>query len=880
MHSNTYPRCWKVLSAIALLILVHQIELSCSTSPCITQLDLVVAVDTSSSCSQKQFDRLLSEVKALVSKFPIGPTKTRLALIGMSQTAQVLANFDDVTSLSDFNSAVDRLTMSSERAEISKGIKLARESVLNKARAAPTPRLLALVKDRQCAERITGSSDAELASIESEVAAARSMESAVHAVGIGGLWNSKELKAVFGTNFLLFKNTNKAMESIKSLNYKMCLPTTCKHSGRTNKREACIGWGLQEFTFNVAAALTSSGMGVCRQQIERSLVECGREDLLQNGAKHRLMQDDGNLNIMETQCSSEKVKREKKKSGHSGTHTHQAIDKIRNILQSKGRPNVLKAVIIITDGGSGDETATWKAATNIKKVGVTLYAVGVEGKRDIGTRAINKDELEMMTAPESDKNVFILDDIKKMKHWAKNFSERLCMELEPPSPKLCDADVEIKSLKSNCRVEKIQTATVNFKYDTAKKCIKHFRAEILEGCKTICVDPIDGSDHLEGETWTNMCHEFRCLSRKTILPTTQKQQSTLPTTVKKCVAADFSCKPIGAAPFRCRNIDGEERENCQCIDKDGEAVLLGLSTTSMASPSLSMHWQFSLSSPSMFLQRNGAAPIGLQLKSAATHSGMGECGWQDCIAAPIAAELVAHVGPKLAFQVVAAVNRVDASGLCPIFIDLISSLAEFVIVRYFDLTVEDWSSIIITSPTWTEMNLAICCLQTPTPDAVKAPATFTVILKLVQIYLSHLFHNPPIPTACTALSIDRAAATSDSIEASSASLDPVILSAHCPSFTRAKSLGVGAALALLSTDSRASLMPFEISARSELIPVDRGVEVRQRRHVVEVGENLRSLRMPIRASRVFVGPIGNLETKAFTSESSLSNCTNEAKASI
>ncbi|PAA91024.1 hypothetical protein BOX15_Mlig025477g1 [Macrostomum lignano] len=306
MHSNTYPRCWKVLSAIALLILVHQIELSCSTSPCITQLDLVVAVDTSSSCSQKQFDRLLSEVKALVSKFPIGPTKTRLALIGMSQTAQVLANFDDVTSLSDFNSAVDRLTMSSERAEISKGIKLARESVLNKARAAPTPRLLALVKDRQCAERITGSSDAELASIESEVAAARSMESAVHAVGIGGLWNSKELKAVFGTNFLLFKNTNKAMESIKSLNYKMCLPTTCKHSGRTNKREACIGWGLQEFTFNVAAALTSSGMGVCRQQIERSLVECGPTESKGEKTCYKMersigsCQDDGNLNIMET----------------------------------------------------------------------------------------------------------------------------------------------------------------------------------------------------------------------------------------------------------------------------------------------------------------------------------------------------------------------------------------------------------------------------------------------------------------------------------------------------------------------------------------------------------------------------------------------------
>ncbi|PAA91743.1 hypothetical protein BOX15_Mlig004332g2 [Macrostomum lignano] len=666
MLSNTYPRCWKVLSVIALLILVHQIELSCSTSPCIN-LDLVVAVDTSSSCSQTQFDRLLSEVKALVSKFPIGPTKTRLALIGMSQTAQVLANFDDLTSLSDFNSAVDRLTMSSERAEISKGIKLARESVLNKARAAPTPRLLALVKDRQCAERITGSSDAELASIKSEVAVLKLTGNAVHAIGIGGLWNSHELKAIFGTNYLLFKNTNKAMESAKSLNNKVCPKPACKSSGRTVKRETCFGKSQHVLTVN-DSAFTSSGMEVCRQQIARSFQSCAEKHSCYKMERSiGSCQADGNSEIVETLQFLDRKKQscvtyEEKhkvncfraseckdqvadvvimldKSGsilshystvvdsakaiirslnigernvrigvlsfngylsYSGSKTHvrdllemlvnlgdefdvfeiirkvdesktldkyefrgtntgSALKEVKKLFNSKGRRNVFKAVVIITDGGSNDAKVLFQAVSDIKNDNVTLYAVGVGDPDDL-----DFDELKMITSPESDRNLFIFNKFDQLRHWALNFSARLCMELRPPNPKLCEADVQIKSI-SPCLSEKMQTTTVNFKYDTVKTCIKHLKNEISNGCKATCVDPIDGSDHLEGESWTNMCHDFRCDSSGNTI---------LPTSVKKCVAADFSCKPIGAAPFRCRNIDGEERENCQCIDKDGEAVLV------------------------------------------------------------------------------------------------------------------------------------------------------------------------------------------------------------------------------------------------------------------------------------------------------------------
>ncbi|PAA63361.1 hypothetical protein BOX15_Mlig004332g1 [Macrostomum lignano] len=667
MLSNTYPRCWKVLSVIALLILVHQIELSCSTSPCIN-LDLVVAVDTSSSCSQTQFDRLLSEVKALVSKFPIGPTKTRLALIGMSQTAQVLANFDDLMSLSDFNSAVDRLTMSSERAVISKGIKLARESVLNKARAAPTPRLLALVKDRQCAERITGSSDAELASIKSEVAVLKLTGNAVHAIGIGGLWNSHELKAIFGTNYLLFKNTNKAMESAKSLNNKVCPKPACKSSGRTVKRETCFGKSQHVLTVNVGGAFTLSGMEVCRQQIARSFQSCAEKHSCYKMERSiGSCQADGNSEIVETLQFLDRKKQscvtyEEKhkvncfraseckdqvadvvimldKSGsilshystvvdsakaiirslnigernvrigvlsfngylsYSGSKTHvrdllemlvnlgdefdvfeiirkvdesktldkyefrgtntgSALKEVKKLFNSKGRRNVFKAVVIITDGGSNDAKVLFQAVSDIKNDNVTLYAVGVGDPDDL-----DFDELKMITSPESDRNLFIFNKFDQLRHWALNFSARLCMELRPPNPKLCEADVQIKSI-SPCLSEKMQTTTVNFKYDTVKKCIKHLKNEISNGCKATCVDPIDGSDHLEGESWTNMCHDFRCDSSGNTI---------LPTSVKKCVAADFSCKPIGAAPFRCRNIDGEERENCQCIDKDGEAVLV------------------------------------------------------------------------------------------------------------------------------------------------------------------------------------------------------------------------------------------------------------------------------------------------------------------
>ncbi|PAA91025.1 hypothetical protein BOX15_Mlig003734g2 [Macrostomum lignano] len=543
--------------------------------------------------------------------------------------------------------------MSSERAEISKGIKLARESVLNKARAAPTPRLLALVKDGQCAERITGSSDAELASIESEVAAARSMESAVHAVGIGGLWNSKELKAIFGTNYLLFKNTNKAMESVKSLNKKLCPPSTCKNSGRTVKPETCFKKSQHVLTVNVAGAFTASGVGVCRQQIARSFQSCKekkscskmerslgackadgnllisetlqffdrkKQSCVTHTEKHKVdcsraiecENQVGDVMIMLDQSSTVRSKyrtitnsaRELIKSMNIGpknvhlgvtyfnglqfapgvfyseslkvkvaigeefnkqailkivdemanttdfghTYTGDALVKVGAILESKGRRNVNKAIIVITDGSSDDPKVLFNAVSVLKSRGVTIYAIGVKPLSE--GAILNLEELKMMTAPESDKNLFLLEKFDQLKDWAKKFSLQLCMELKPLSPELCSADVQFKSV-SSCFKSKMQVTFISFKYDETRKCIKHFKNRILKKCKATCVDPIDGSDHLEGEFWTNMCHEFRCdRSGNTILPTT----------AKKCVAADFSCKPIGAAPFRCRNIDGEREK--------------------------------------------------------------------------------------------------------------------------------------------------------------------------------------------------------------------------------------------------------------------------------------------------------------------------------
>uniref|UniRef100_A0A1I8GY95 VWFA domain-containing protein n=1 Tax=Macrostomum lignano TaxID=282301 RepID=A0A1I8GY95_9PLAT len=549
-------------------------------------------------------------------------------------TAQVLANFDDVTSLSDFNSAVDRLTMSSERAEISKGIKLARESVLNKARAAPTPRLLALVKDGQCAERITGSSDAELASIESEVAAARSMESAVHAVGIGGLWNSKELKAIFGTNYLLFKNTNKAMESVKSLNKKLCPPSTCKNSGgrsrgsfqsckekkSCSKMERSLGACKADGNLLISETLQffDRKKQSCVTHTEKHKVDCSRAIECENQVGDVMIMLDQSSTVRSKYRTITNSARELIKSMNIGpknvhlgvtyfnglqfapgvfyseslkvkvaigeefnkqailkivdemanttdfghTYTGDALVKVGAILESKGRRNVNKAIIVITDGSSDDPKVLFNAVSVLKSRGVTIYAIGVKPLSE--GAILNLEELKMMTAPESDKNLFLLEKFDQLKDWAKKFSLQLCMELKPLSPELCSADVQFKSV-SSCFKSKMQVTFISFKYDETRKCIKHFKNRILKKCKATCVDPIDGSDHLEGEFWTNMCHEFRCdRSGNTILPTT----------AKKCVAADFSCKPIGAAPFRCRNIDGEERENCQCIDKDGEAMLV------------------------------------------------------------------------------------------------------------------------------------------------------------------------------------------------------------------------------------------------------------------------------------------------------------------
>uniref|UniRef100_A0A1I8GSP2 VWFA domain-containing protein n=1 Tax=Macrostomum lignano TaxID=282301 RepID=A0A1I8GSP2_9PLAT len=533
----------------------------------------------------------------------------------------VLANFDDVTSLSDFNSAVDRLTMSSERAEISKGIKLAWESVLNKARAAPTPRLLALVKDRQCAERITGSSDAELASIESEVAAVRSMESAVHAVGIGGLWNRPFLEQLpalqeheqgYGVRQVSKQKIMPAInlqklgadEEKKSCSKMERSLGACKADGNLlisetlqffdRKKQSCVTHTEKHKVDCSRAIECENQVGDVMIMLDQSSTVRSKYRTITNSARELIKSmniEPKNVHLGVTYFNglqfapgvfyseSLKVKvaigEEFNKQailkivdemanttdfGH--TYTGDALVKVGAILESKGRRNVNKAIIVITDGSSDDPKVLFNAVSVLKSRGVTIYAIGVKPLSE--GAILNLEELKMMTAPESDKNLFLLEKFDQLKDWAKKFSLQLCMELKPLSPELCSADVQFKSV-SSCFKSKMQVTFISFKYDETRKCIKHFKNRILKKCKATCVDPIDGSDHLEGEFWTNMCHEFRCdRSGNTILPTT----------AKKCVAADFSCKPIGAAPFRCRNIDGEKRENCQCIDKDGEAMLV------------------------------------------------------------------------------------------------------------------------------------------------------------------------------------------------------------------------------------------------------------------------------------------------------------------
>lgn len=58
-------------------------------------MDLCIVIDKTKSLGKRNFDSLLETVRTLISKYDVGPDKTRIAIVSFAGRAKVRASLDD-----------------------------------------------------------------------------------------------------------------------------------------------------------------------------------------------------------------------------------------------------------------------------------------------------------------------------------------------------------------------------------------------------------------------------------------------------------------------------------------------------------------------------------------------------------------------------------------------------------------------------------------------------------------------------------------------------------------------------------------------------------------------------------------------------------------
>ncbi|XP_073340800.1 collagen alpha-6(VI) chain-like [Pagrus major] len=149
-----------------------------------------------------------------------------------------------------------------------------------------------------------------------------------------------------------------------------------------------------------------------------------------------------------------------------GTKTGAALEFTRGqvfIKERGSRKDVQQVAVVITDGQSQDDVSI--AAANLRRAGVTVYAVGVEGA--------NKTQLLQMASDPPHTHVFDVDSFTKLKGLQQSLQKTLC---------------------TNIKREQITDKTT--KKDVKKACILKDEADIYF--------LLDSSESIQGEDFDEM----------------------------------------------------------------------------------------------------------------------------------------------------------------------------------------------------------------------------------------------------------------------------------------------------------------------------------------------------------------------------------------
>lgn len=122
-----------------------------------------------------------------------------------------------------------------------------------------------------------------------------------------------------------------------------------------------------------------------------------------------------------------------------GTKTGLALDYARQNLfigQNGSRKDraVQQVAVVITDGKSQDDVST--AAANLRRAGVTVYAVGVKDADEV--------ELRQLASHPANKHTFIVDSFPKLKTLEMSLQRILCQNIIQQAVSVSYRDSDIK----------------------------------------------------------------------------------------------------------------------------------------------------------------------------------------------------------------------------------------------------------------------------------------------------------------------------------------------------------------------------------------------------------------------------------------------------
>ncbi|PAA85289.1 hypothetical protein BOX15_Mlig026054g1 [Macrostomum lignano] len=264
-----------LVAAVAILLAVCPPQpvaagsVTCKPSP----LEIVFAIDVSSSLTRTDFANLKKFLQAMAEHLPIAETATRPAVISFSTNVKVEIDLGDATDVQSFKAGVDTIPFYRGFTATGAAMQTARRTVFPKSRPSAS-KMLVVVTDGRA--NYPGGRQEALAMIHSESEELRNNGVRIHAIGIGDIWLKDDLVAIAGSDDYSMINDFEALKALVDNLVKDICRVRCDDLGEESFPGQCFS-GTQRIV-NVKRT-QNKALSRCEKTITYEYKYCGDSHL-------------------------------------------------------------------------------------------------------------------------------------------------------------------------------------------------------------------------------------------------------------------------------------------------------------------------------------------------------------------------------------------------------------------------------------------------------------------------------------------------------------------------------------------------------------------------------------------------------------------------